>query len=110
MPNDLDRLPCPLPFEGPSAETRNRAGKGWSVCCAPVRAAQGLGGGGQRRWRRGGVEMVTPQAPCTSSTCVYESPPPNAFQLAECSWRSGRWQGIAGVDVKLASARQPISG
>jgi DNA-directed RNA polymerase specialized sigma24 family protein len=46
-------------------------GRGTAARCAPVRVAQGLGGGTQRQWQRGRVLLTTPQVPCESRTYIY---------------------------------------
>jgi hypothetical protein len=58
-----------------------------SVCCAPVRTAQGLRGENKIQWQCGRVEMITPQVPCGSRTCDASSTPPTAPNLAQCQSR-----------------------
>src|SRR5262245_24042658 len=47
-----------------------------SLCLSPGR-------GNKIRWRRGGVEMLTPQVPCTSRTCGVFITPPTGTNLAK---------------------------
>src|SRR5262249_4856908 len=44
--------------------------------------------GNKIRWRRGGVELITPQVPWQSRTCDASPTPPTRRNLADCSWRS----------------------